>query len=211
VTAGRFSACLIDVFGTVLSTDFPRYTAALAERADVDADAFATSVVLWSKAVMDGSTSIEDALAETVAACGGSASPSLVAELVALDLALVRDLSVLHDDTVPFLESLRERGVRTAFVSNCSSNTRPLLDHLGISGLVDEMVLSCEAGAAKPDPEIYRVALERLGVRAADAVFVDDQVDYCAGAAALGIHAVRIDRLDGEGDIATLAELAPYF
>jgi putative hydrolase of the HAD superfamily len=120
-------------------------------------------------------------------------------------------MTVLHDDTMPFLETLRTKGVRMAFVSNCADNTHPLLDVLGLSGLVDELVLSCEVGAAKPDPAIFEAALERLGVAPDEALFVDDQQDYCDGAAALGIRAVRIDRFDGSGPVTTLTELSPYF
>jgi FMN phosphatase YigB (HAD superfamily) len=56
------------------------------------------------------------------------------------------------------------------------------------------VILSFEVGAAKPSPEIYRAALERLDVRAGDAMFVDDQAAYCDGAAALGIQTALIVR-----------------
>ena len=54
--------------------------------------------------------------------------------------------------------------------------------------------------AAKPAAEIFRHALDRLGVTADAAVFVDDQAGYCAGGAAVGITAVQIVRgeLDGQ-------------
>jgi len=51
----------------------------------------------------------------------------------------------------------------------------PLLAELGVDALADTMVLSCEVGAAKPAPEIFQCALDRLGVTADAAVFVDDQ------------------------------------
>ncbi len=76
---------------------------------------------------------------------------------------------------------------------------------------MDELVLSCEVGAAKPDPAIFETALESLGVRAEEALFVDDQRAFCDGAAALGIHAVLIDRTGRAGTVASLGELAPYF
>ncbi len=63
-------------------------------------------------------------------------------------------------------------------------------------------MLSFEAGVAKPDPGIYRIALDALGARAEEAVFVDDQSRYCDGAAALGIAtfiALRHAAAPGEG------------
>lgn len=104
------------------------------------------------------------------------------------------DSAILHEDTVPFLKLLRSRGIQAAFVSNCGENTRPLLATLGLTDLVDAVVLSCEVGYAKPSAEIYQLALERLGVTTDLAMFIDDQRDYCAGASALGIKAIRIDR-----------------
>jgi FMN phosphatase YigB (HAD superfamily) len=72
-------------------------------------------------------------------------------------------------------------------VSNCDHTTRPVVERLGLPRETDEVVLSFEVRAAKPDPRIYQVALERLGVAAREAVFVDDQARYCDGAAELGI------------------------
>ncbi len=209
----NYGACLIDVFDTVLSVDFARHTAGLATRAGVDPAAFTAALVAdWLHVVMDGRASMEDALTGVLVGLGSPIrDDETLAGLVRADEELVHDLHVLHDDVVPFLESLRASGVRTAFVSNCSSNARPLLTRIGLAGLVDELVLSCEVGSAKPDPAIYRIALDRLGVAAGDTVFVDDQPAYCDGAKALGIDAVLIDRCTGAGEIATLGELAARF
>ncbi len=67
-----------------------------------------------------------------------------------------------------------------------------MLEELGLADLVDAVVLSCEIGCAKPSSAIYRSALDRLGVEAARAVFVDDQAAYCSAAAALGMRSVHI-------------------
>lgn len=56
--------------------------------------------------------------------------------------------------------------------------------------LFDDIVLSYKTGFIKPEPEIYRLALENLGVRPSESVFVDDVQRYCEGAEELGIRAV---------------------
>ena len=76
--------------------------------------------------------------------------------------------------------------------------------------------LSCEVGAEKPAAEIFTCALDQLGVPAGQAVFVDDQPSYCAGAEALGITAVQIARgeLDGKGGgtvVRSLSDVAAMF
>ena len=102
---------------------------------------------------------------------------------------------------IPFLRRLRDRGIKIAIVSNCTENTRPLLVKHGVDVLADTLVLSCEVRSAKPAAGIFRCALDRLGVAAEAAVFVDDQAGYCAGSVAAGIRAVQIVRadLDGQG------------
>jgi len=205
-----YRACLVDVFDTAISIDQASYNAALAEQAAVDPDAFGAAFRRWAVPVMDGSTSIRQALAEVLAACGVATDEGLLDRLVAADRDLVDERAVLHDDVVPFLESLRELGVRTAFVSNCAENTRPLLDRLGLTALVDELVLSCEVRVVKPDPAIFEVAVERLGVRPGESLFVDDQLAFCRAAEAAGIRAVQIDRAGGQGEVSTLSELLAY-
>jgi HAD superfamily hydrolase (TIGR01509 family) len=95
----------------------------------------------------------------------------------------------LYEDTLPVLAALRARGARTALISNCSHSTRPVVERLGLDEVFDAVILSFEARAMKPDPAIYRAALDALGVNdPRGAVFVDDQPRYCDGAAALGIE-----------------------
>lgn len=57
--------------------------------------------------------------------------------------------------------------------------------------LFDDMVLSFEAGTTKPDPKIYQMALERLGVEPAEAVFIDDIDRYCQAAEQVGMKSVE--------------------
>ncbi|MCB0896692.1 MAG: HAD family hydrolase [Nocardioides sp.] len=206
----KYDAVLLDVFETVLCVDQVRHAALLAERAGVSATAFAEAAGSWGPRINDGRASLAEAVAAVLARCGATPDDETVAALVAADRDLLAELAVVPDDTVPFLRSLRAAGTRTAFVSNCAENTRPLLDGLGLTALVDELVLSCEVGATKPDRAIFDVALERLGTAPERAVLVDDQQSYCDGAAALGIDTVRIDRTGGTGQVSSLAEVSAY-
>ena len=71
----------------------------------------------------------------------------------------------LWEDSLPTLRELRARGLRTAIVSNCDHSTRPIVDELGLEREADAVVLSFEVGVAKPDPGIYRAALDALDAR----------------------------------------------
>jgi len=89
---------------------------------------------------------------------------------------------------VAAVRSAREGGVRTGLVSNSWSTTHYDRDLLG--ELFDAVVISAEVGLHKPQPEIYRLAADRLGEPPERCVFVDDLRENCAGAEAVGMIAV---------------------
>jgi putative hydrolase of the HAD superfamily len=94
--------------------------------------------------------------------------------------------------THALLESLGERGLRLALVSNAIDPPDLLhrdLAEFGVAQRLDVAVFSSEVGRRKPDPAIFRYALERLEVDARDALMVGDTLETdIAGAAALGMR-----------------------
>lgn len=196
-------AFLIDVYETILTAGltegFEQRRRELATMAGVPVAAWSTGLAGLAHELNIGRLTLADAFERVIRASGGDPRPELVHELVRKDRDLLLSSARLYDDALPFLELLRSRGVRIAIVSNCSENTRPLLYKLGISDRADALILSCEVGYAKPAAQVYWHALDRLGVAAGAAVFVDDQPAFCAGAAALGISAVQIIRDEASG------------
>jgi putative hydrolase of the HAD superfamily len=94
------------------------------------------------------------------------------------------------------LESLRSRGLRTGLVANSWPDPARLLRRdiadAGLSDLLDVLVFSEEVGAFKPEPAIFRRALEQLEVDAIDAMFVGDRLDTdVQGAANVGMTTVQ--------------------
>jgi putative hydrolase of the HAD superfamily len=101
----------------------------------------------------------------------------------------------LYPDTTSALESLRERGYRLGVLSNFDSRLHPLLRGLGIDDFFESVTTSWEAGAAKPDPRIFRAALERMNVGPARALHVgDSRTEDYEGARSAGLRAVLLDR-----------------
>ena len=94
--------------------------------------------------------------------------------------------------TVDILEELRAAGVRIFALSNWSAETFPVaLERFPFLGWFDGIVISGEVGVIKPDPRIFERLLDRFGVEARDAVFVDDSAANVAATGRLGFHAVR--------------------
>jgi putative hydrolase of the HAD superfamily len=192
--AGRPEAFLVDVYETILTSDFGVLRRELPAIAGADPRAWNDAFTRVVPDLAQGRITMAQGFEQILVACGITPRPALVRELVRQDRELLAASSRLYDDAIPFLQVLQSRGVRAALVSNCIENTRPLLSDLGVSALADVVVLSCEAGWAKPDARIYRQALDQLGVTAGAAVFIDDQPAFCSGAAAVGMTALQIAR-----------------
>ncbi len=82
---------------------------------------------------------------------------------------------------------------QVAVLSNASTDLEQQILHekLNILHRFDLVVNSAREGVRKPDPAIYALTLDRLGVTAQQAIFVDDMPENVAAAAALGIHAIQ--------------------
>jgi REG-2-like HAD superfamily hydrolase len=99
------------------------------------------------------------------------------------------------------LAALRDRGLRLGVVSNWDPRLPDLLESLGLAQSFDAIVYSSEVGVEKPDPRIFRSALDRLGVPPEAALHVGDgKVEDAEGAAAAGLHALLLDRRRGVGN-----------
>lgn len=110
------------------------------------------------------------------------------------------------------LGMLRSDGMRLAAVSNWDSRLPGLLDGLGLSGLLDEVVVSSMEGVEKPATEIFHLAARRLGVPPAACLHAGDSpLDDYRGAESAGMRAVLVDRTgifaDSYVRVANLREL----
>jgi len=99
------------------------------------------------------------------------------------------------DDVRPAFERLRDRGVRVGVISNWDRRLPGLLDGLGLTDIVEVVVSSADVGLRKPDPRIFELACQRLGVEAARSAHVGDHL-YAdvLGARTAGLAPVLIDR-----------------
>ena len=102
---------------------------------------------------------------------------------------------VLYAETLATLEQLKGRGFTVGVISNFDSRLFGLLDGLGVSPFVDTVVISTQAGAAKPAREIFAQALARVSVSAENAIHIGDSYEAdIVGAQAAGLTPLFIDR-----------------
>jgi epoxide hydrolase-like predicted phosphatase len=95
---------------------------------------------------------------------------------------------VPDEPMVEAVKAAKRQGVRTGLISNSWGHGR--YDRDAFPELFDAVVISGEVGLHKPEPEIFRLGAERVGLAPADCVFVDDLRENCAGAEAVGMTAV---------------------
>jgi putative hydrolase of the HAD superfamily len=200
----RPTAVLLDALGTLveLQPPAPRLRRKLAEEGfevseERAAAGFAAEISYYLAHHLDGSD--RERLEDLRDRCATAMMEAL--ELPGLDHATARRamLGALEFTAFPdageALAELRARGHRLVVASNWDCS---LPDWLGPTGLlehVDGVVTSAAAGAAKPDPAVFRRALSLAGVDGGEAVHVGDSLDNdVAGARAAGIRAILVQR-----------------
>ncbi len=118
----------------------------------------------------------------------------------------------LYPETLTTLATLKSRGLIVGVISNFDSRLFNILDGFGITQLFDPLVISTQAGAAKPDREIFTQALALARVEAREALHIGDSYDAdIVGAHTAGLTAVLVDRRaqnQGAGDYLTVSSLA---
>lgn len=81
---------------------------------------------------------------------------------------------------------------QTALLSNAWPDVRHFIENeWGFADAFDVLIISAEVGLVKPDPRIYQLTLDQLGVEAEQAVFIDDFVENVEGARQIGMKAIH--------------------
>jgi epoxide hydrolase-like predicted phosphatase len=97
----------------------------------------------------------------------------------------------INEGVLALIRRLRGQGrYKLAVLSNCPPDLADWLAEWGILDLFDLVFCSGDEGIAKPDPAVFQVTLERLGVTPEEAVFIDDTLGHVEAARALGLHGI---------------------
>ena len=99
-----------------------------------------------------------------------------------------------YPDVAEGLAGLRASGRRLGVVSNFDRRLRRVLADLGLGGFFEQVVISSEVGADKPDPRIFQHALARFGVAAENVLHVGDDPRKDWGAESAGLRVFRLER-----------------
>ncbi len=84
---------------------------------------------------------------------------------------------MLYDDAIPVIEELKKRGYRIGIITNGNARgQRPKIEKSGVFPYLDVLVISGDADVKKPDPRIFKLAADQLGLAVQECAFVGDMM-----------------------------------
>jgi epoxide hydrolase-like predicted phosphatase len=107
----------------------------------------------------------------------------------------LRAIYVPKQEMFDLAARLKEKGYAVGLLSNAEMAAMAFFYEQGYT-MFDAAVFSCAEGTRKPEQKIYEIALERLGVKPHEAIFIDDRADFIAGAQQLGIQTILFKGLE---------------
>jgi len=194
----RYKAVVFDLFGTLVDyLEVDEYWQALEEIAETLSLPPDDFLAQWRQTFPRRMTGEFPDLAENYrVVCktlGARADEEGIREAVKKRIDFTRITLKAREDAASTLEKLKEQGFKLALISDCSIEVPMLWKETPFAELIDIPVFSCTAGMKKPDPRIYHLACQRLGVEPGDCLYVGDgSSDELAGAARVGMHPVLI-------------------
>lgn len=103
----------------------------------------------------------------------------------------------INEPMLAWVRSLQSAGLRTAILSNMGPEVlRAMRRDFAWLADFNQLTWSCELGIAKPDPEIYHLTCDKLGVRPEEALFLDDRIENVRAAEELGLHGLQFRSIE---------------
>jgi HAD superfamily hydrolase (TIGR01509 family) len=188
-------AILLDLFDTTIYCPWGKLRREMARTAGIPVEDFLFGYTRTQAARNTGVYGSERRDLQEISRAGGlQLTDRQISSLMDFERAYLSRHGEYYPDVELFLESTKRNGIATGVISNCSRGAATLIDRLKTRKLVNHVLLSFEAGHRKPTPEIYLQSLRALDVDPGHALFIDDQLKFCAGAAAVGMFALPIQR-----------------
>ena len=119
----------------------------------------------------------------------------------------------LYPETIEVLEYFKNRGYKIGVISDTSPSLQYSLEQLGIANYFDSFIASSLVGAGKPSPIIFNAALDSVGVKAEESLYVDDYKPEAYGAREQGFTSFLINRNlkeKNEWEISSLREIIDF-
>jgi putative hydrolase of the HAD superfamily len=110
---------------------------------------------------------------------------------------MIKSEMVPRKDAIGVISRLKSEGYMLGLISNCTHEGTIVWEDTPFPSFFDTVVFSCVVGMKKPDPRIYKLAMDKLGTRSRECLYIGDGgCQELSGAFRVGIYAVLIDILD---------------
>jgi epoxide hydrolase-like predicted phosphatase len=179
-------AIFFDLGGVIFRTDYQAPREHLAERLN-------TTYEDLFRIVFDSESSTQASVGEMTAQAHWDLVTRRLGRPVSEAKAIRQEFfagDITDLELIAFIRTLRPR-YKTGVISNAWPDTRENLVREKIDTAFDAVIISAEVGVMKPDPKIYQIAMEQLGVTPDESIFVDDTAENVDAARALGMTGIR--------------------
>jgi putative hydrolase of the HAD superfamily len=194
-----YAAVIFDLFGTLAPFSARAHDQVLSTMAallHLPAHAFGQA---WSAAYLaqEQGLAIEHALQLLCTGLGRSPTADLLAAAGQLYRDFQQRTLTPYPEAIPVLTVVRQMGYAIGLISNCPAIVADFWPASPLAPLIDVAIFSARVGLLKPNPQIYRLAYEQLGIAVERCLYVGDGGSReLSGAAACGMNAVQLQHDD---------------
>lgn len=201
----KYKAVIFDLFGTLVpNMSLSEHRAVLTRMAhalSAPPDDFAQ---LWFDTFNERSTGIFQSPDDNVAYICRTLGVSVNETKVKLATRIRFDYSVQsmvpRSDAIETLSHLKYEGCKTGLISDCSAEVPAIWKDTPFVELIDVAIFSCSVGVKKPDPRIYQLTTNQLGIKPQECLYIGDgSSQELTGASQVGMHAVLLRLPDENG------------
>jgi putative hydrolase of the HAD superfamily len=188
-SGGGFRAVIVDYGAVLCHPPFPHEIARMSRALGVPPERFPSLYEHGRDAYDRGDLTTKQYWEGVARQAGVELAPDVVDALAQWDKEM---WSRANTEMTDWVASLQVAGYKTALLSNMQGD---MIEHVRSKfpwlGDFDEQIFSSEVRLIKPDPALYRRALEKLGAEASETIFIDDREENVEGARAVGMTAFR--------------------
>lgn len=201
----KHKAVIFDLFGTLVWGFWKGHDDHLTEMANTLALSVENFTQAWTdtcgERLLGTIPTIADNLRIIIGRLGLRLDQGRIARAVRIREDFVRSRLIPRPDAPAILEELKARGLALGLMSDCSPEVPSLWAELPISGYFDCAIFSPVARVRKPDPRMYLLVCDRLGVRPEACLYIGDGGNNeLSGARGLGMTPILISV---PGEVAT--------
>ncbi len=193
----RFQAVIFDLFGTLVDDFASSVGQTQTEFVEALAVPYEPFTQLWrqttERRVIGEFQTIEASIEYVCGQLGVHVTTEQMTKAVEIRLQQIRRALKPRPDAVTTLATLKSGGHKVGLLTNCSIEIPILWRETAFAYLIDSAIFSSREGLKKPDPRIYRIACEHLGVTPERCLYIADGENHeLAAAAKVGLHSVLL-------------------